>query len=384
MRTLLLSFDRKAFEEGSPSRERFAAYGKACEETHVIVYALARLGLEPLQIAENVWLYPTNSASRLRYLTDAARIAKERFVMDGVMRMDVISAQDPCETGLPAWLLARKYRVPLQLQDHIDVFNPAFLREHPLNLLRALTALFLLPRADGIRTVSPASTARLARVLPSVAGRLAMLPVYVDLARFRDAQPAFSLAERYPGFDSFIVMASRFVPQKDLPLALAAFERVCAARPRACLILIGEGPQQRMLDARAQELAPNVIVLRWQADLAAYYHQADVFLLTSHYESYGRTLVEAAACRLPFVSSDVGVAGALAAEGAVGIVCRSRSAEAYADALLRILDRERGADTERSIDAAFRLNSASLEEYLARYRDLLERCIACARRRTPA
>ncbi len=145
-----------------------------------------------------------------------------------------------------------------------------------------------------------------------------------------------------------------------------------------CLILIGEGPQQRMLDARAQELAPNVIVLRWQADLAAYYHQADVFLLTSHYESYGRTLVEAAACRLPFVSSDVGVAGALAAEGAVGIVCRSRSAEAYADALLRILDRERGADTERSIDAAFRLNSASLEEYLARYRDLLERCIACA------
>ena len=51
----------------------------------------------------------------------------------------------------------------------------------------------------------------------------------------------------------------------------------------------------------------------WQENLISYYKTANLFLLSSNYEGYGMTLLEAAAAGCPIISTDVGIAGELLA-----------------------------------------------------------------------
>ena len=66
----------------------------------------------------------------------------------------LITSQDSFERGFLAWLLARRFNVPLELQIHTDVFSPWFWRESLKNKIRVALARFLLPRAIVIRAVS--------------------------------------------------------------------------------------------------------------------------------------------------------------------------------------------------------------------------------------
>ena len=54
----------------------------------------------------------------------------------------------------------------------------------------------------------------------------------------------------------------------------------------------------------------NVIFEKWidRETLFSYYKTVDLFLVTSLYEGYGMTLVEAQAAGCPIISTDVGVA----------------------------------------------------------------------------
>ena len=53
----------------------------------------------------------------------------------------------------------------------------------------------------------------------------------------------------------------------------------------------------------------NVVFAGWSDDIVSYYKTADLFLLTSDYEGYGMTLIEAAAAGCPIVTTDVGAVG---------------------------------------------------------------------------
>lgn len=372
MKVLMLALDRKIFEPGA-ARERLAALGSVFDELHIIVYARRSLGLAPQKIAERVWLYPTNSRLRLFYLRDAIRIGRLLAENRGI---DVVSAQDPADTGLAAYCIARRARLPLHLQDHADIFNRDFLAERVANRLRALIARWLLPRAAGIRVVSAASAAHLIAALPRLArAKLFLLPVFVDIAGLRERVPTFSLHERYPQFDFIVLMAARLVPQKNIPLALRSLARAAKEAPGIGLVVVGEGPLKKNLEALARKLgiANRVAFVPWQEDLVPYYKGAGLFLMTSRYESYGRTLLEAAACGLPFVSSAVGAAAALAESGA-GVVCADASERCFVERILAAA-RKPHKDEMVGYAAAEALGGASLAGHLARYREMMERCV---------
>ena len=105
------------------------------------------------------------------------------------------------------------------------------------------------------------------------------------------------------------MMASRMTSEKNIPLAMRAFAQVVIKHPDALLLIIGEGPMRTSLEVLANELQvrSRVVFEPWQKDLASYYKTSDLFLLTSNYEGYAMSLVEATAAECPAISTEVGV-----------------------------------------------------------------------------
>ncbi|MDH7796656.1 MULTISPECIES: glycosyltransferase family 4 protein [unclassified Beijerinckia] len=78
--------------------------------------------------------------------------------------------------------------------------------------------------------------------------------------------------------------------------------------------------------------------------LEACYHQADIFVMASHYEGYGMALAEAMAHGLPIVTTTGGAVAMTVPDGA-GLKVPPGDAEALAEALrMVILDRKRRGD----------------------------------------
>lgn len=103
-----------------------------------------------------------------------------------------------------------------------------------------------------------------------------------------------------------VLYVGRFAPEKALDVLLRAVAQVDVAH----LTLVGQGPEETRLRALAADLAMTDRV-RWhgpaeQRDLPALYRQADVFAMTSLNEGIPVVLMEAMACGLPVVATDVG------------------------------------------------------------------------------
>ena len=105
MKILSISTDRKIFEKNSESRERMIEYGKLFDEFHIVVFNKQITNkasqITNQKIAENVWIYPTNSRNKFFYIFDAYKIASEIATNSWC-----VTGQDPYETGFVAWLIA--------------------------------------------------------------------------------------------------------------------------------------------------------------------------------------------------------------------------------------------------------------------------------------
>jgi glycosyltransferase involved in cell wall biosynthesis len=308
MKVLMISTDRKLFDPKSTVRARLIHYGTIVEELHILVFARADMHLADTKIAENVFLYSTHSSNRFFYITDAVWKVKHFNIA-----FDMVTAQDPFECGLAAWRIAKKAKVPFELQVHTDLGSRYFKKESGLNRTRLHIARFTLPRANSVRVVSEriAAYVRLRTKAP-----VTILPIFVDVTAIANTNPTFSLHERYPDFTFSILMASRLEPEKDIEIAINALKDVVAKYPKTGLIILGDGFRKGAIELEAKRLglSKHVIFPGWESDPISYFKGASMFLLTSKYEGYGQVLVEAAAAGCPIVSTDVGIVGSVLKE----------------------------------------------------------------------
>ena len=109
-------------------------------------------------------------------------------------------------------------------------------------------------------------------------------------------------------------------------------------------MLVGDGPQRRLFEARAKELgiADRVHFAGRvpQEKLPDAYRSMSVlaFPSTGAAEAFGLVAVEAMACGVPVVASNLPGVRSVVADGVTGLLTPPFDANALADALLRILD----------------------------------------------
>jgi glycosyltransferase involved in cell wall biosynthesis len=374
MKVLMISSDRNILQAGSPARERMVEYSSLVEELSIIVFTRKR-DSDPKaifygRINERLRIYPTESFGKVFYIYDAVRLGLK------VLRRDsgdvLISSQDPFEIGLAGYILKKFCGGKLQLQVHTDFMNLFFAGESAKNRVRVFLARLLLPRADCVRVVSERIKMSLAplrlKAVPVV------VPIYVDIQDIKKKEARFNLREKYAQFDFIALMLSRLTREKNIELAIKAMAEVVRTHPRAGLIIVGDGPELKELKSLAQKegMGGNVIFKPWTDDVYSYYKGADVFLVTSNYEGYGRTMIEALASGCPVVTTDVGIAREVVREGYNGMIIPIGARRKLREALTTLAKDPTVRRKLRAGAEAFGGDFPSKAEYLRKFKETLQ------------
>lgn len=153
---------------------------------------------------------------------------------------------------------------------------------------------------------------------------------------------------------------SHLTPLKALERFLSAATQIAAARPDARFVVVGSAPESyaaygERLRRQAAELdLPHPIHFAGaRDDVERWYAAMDVHLITSRSEGTTTTALEAQACGVPVVSTDVGAVHEVVEDGVTGLLVPPGEADEIAAATLALVeDPERRAEMRRAGRAA--------------------------------
>jgi N-acetyl-alpha-D-glucosaminyl L-malate synthase BshA len=167
---------------------------------------------------------------------------------------------------------------------------------------------FSIEQSDAVTAVSENLRAVTRKEL-GIAQEIAVIPNFLDCAVHRRL-PAADLRRRFDTDDErtrIVIHVSNFRPVKRIPAVIEIFDRIRRQVPSR-LLLVGDGPELSTAHRTAQELGIAGLVhsAGAQQDVLPLLSIADVFLLPSAQESFGLAALEAMACEVPVVASNVG------------------------------------------------------------------------------
>ncbi len=143
--------------------------------------------------------------------------------------------------------------------------------------------------------------------------------------------------------------------------------------PGAEFLVIGDGPLRGELESYRDRLGLHHAVhfLGTRSDVDQILPACDVFMLTSDNEASPVSIIEAMACALPVVASDVGSVGELVVDGATGFLARPEDEHKFAERAGQLLQDPRLASRLGESARDHVLRSASLEQMVCGYQQLI-------------
>ena len=258
--------------------------------------------------AEGEYLYQVPEAVRVIDL-NSHRTAASFLKLVRYLRRErpdvVVSALTPTNVvALIAKLLFRKEIRVVVRQD--NTFTEEF--DNGSSKVRWVLRVlkWLLPRADGIVSVSNGVSDDLRDVVPAASHKI--ITIYNPVVWPDHASKAAAPVDHpsYCDKDIPVVLSvGRLMPVKDHATLLRAFAQVVHSRP-ARLVILGEGPERRNLTEHAERLGitQHFDMPGFCLNPFAYMSKSRVFVLSSRYEGLPTVLIEAMACGTPVVSTD--------------------------------------------------------------------------------
>ncbi len=204
------------------------------------------------------------------------------------------------------------------------------------------------------------------------AERVAVIHDGIDFARFPvDATSPVRAEHGIPADAVVFAITAALTDHKDHRTLLTAFARVEAAAPQAWLLVVGEGELAGELATLARQLGlARTVFTGFRDDVPGILRSVDGFVLSSHLEGLGSSLMDAMHCGLPVVATRAGGIPELIDDGVDGLLVPVRDPAALAAALLRVtgdagLRARLGAAAHQRAQARF-----GAETMVAAYRDL--------------
>lgn len=277
---------------------------------------------------------------RLRACLGVARF-RRRVVASG----DVMYVQSP-EMGLA--LTCGPVRKPIILHLHGSA-NPLSVSRYPWARNRLLEHVYalILKRVVGVArlvfSVDEAGLAVARRYLHEErTSRLVRVPICVDDGLFRPGDKAAARAAlRLPPTTRLVTFVGRLERAKGTDMLIDVLALLVGRGEHVLLAVVGDGSQRAAMRGRAQArgIADHLVMPGWveHDDLPAWLRASDVLLLPSAHEGLTTAVVEALACGVPVVATEVGGLAQVIEPGRNGLLVRDRSPEAFAAAVVRVL-----------------------------------------------
>jgi len=254
-------------------------------------------------------------------------------------RPDVVHIATEGPLGYSALRAAQRLGIPASTSFHTNFQR--YSRHYRLGWLAGpITAYLRHFHNRGVQTLVP--TEELASHLRALGfQRTHVLGRGVDTALFSPRRRDLALRECWGVAPRALAVlcVGRLAAEKNLQLAIAAFQAIRQLQPDARLILVGDGP----MAARLRAHHPSFVYcgMRQGEDLAAHYASADVFLFPSLTETFGNVVLEAMASGLAVGAFDYAAGHAHVESGRCGLLAPFGDAAAFIS-IATALVRDRG------------------------------------------
>lgn len=251
----------------------------------------------------------------------------------------------------------------------------------------------LMYDVDGIVAATPLDRAHMVWHYGADVDRIRVVPCGVDLHHFHP-QPQQEARTRlgWPAHQRVVLCVGRMEPLKGMDCLTRALALLHTRHPewrnKVRVVLVGGASEQhttqwnteqRRLAALRTELgvadAITFVGAQSQQALPDYYAAADVIAVPSHYESFGMVALEALACGVPVIASNVGGLSSTIEDGRSGLLVPPDNPDLLADQLESLL-RDDNRRAELSLAARQRALSYGWNSVAHKITQLYEERIA--------
>ena len=380
VRILIFSRNVALEQLGSLAQKRLLELSGLFAEIHVVILKEEVEETTPtVRLADNVWLYSTESTSWWKMGFDAYRIANEQLVFAGGFRADIVIAEDPFESGAVAYFIAKKYERPFQVHVLEDIYESEFKERDPHNTWRLFIAKHVLKRADCVRTSSDYIHAKISAEYPDISPYVETLPLYYNLAVWRDMIPSMNLKERYPHFKFIILHISNMSARSHTEEVVSGVAPLIRMYPTIGLVIVGNGPYRGALEKQVITLGiqRQVEFEPVPDEVISHMKSANVLIHLSEDPAEDGVVLEAASVKLPMIASTANIAGTLLKDSESAFLCDGANTACVSQRLKAFLNDNlsRTRFAMNAQEAVFERIEQDYTAYLAAYRSSVERCI---------
>ncbi|MDD2688626.1 MAG: glycosyltransferase [Candidatus Omnitrophica bacterium] len=173
--------------------------------------------------------------------------------------------------------------------------------------------------------------------------KIEVIPNYVDFEELNSVQEGDlgSLREEFSisPQDLILITVCRLNPAKGVQYLLKAMQQIVAQYKFVRLLIVGDGFYRSCLEqlVKAYNLKSNVMFLGERNDVKELLHISNIFVFPSLSEGLPLSLLEAMACGLPSVASDIGPVREIISDGRTGLLARSKDSAGIARAVSSLI-----------------------------------------------
>lgn len=218
-------------------------------------------------------------------------------------RPDIIYAATEGPLGQSAIRAATDLGIPVVSGFHTNFHE--YMRHYKLPVLEKMVTGFLRKTHNRTRRTFAPSADVIAKLQGLGIEHTRLLGRGVDSRLFHPAKRDPALRQRW-GLDDreglAAIFVSRLAAEKNIPLAVRAFEQIRSRLPGTACVFVGDGPER----AKLEKSHPDFIFSGMQQgeDLARHFASGDLFIFPSVTETFGNVVTEALASGLVTVAYD--------------------------------------------------------------------------------